>query len=329
MTVGELSPWSPLIRTMSLLRQRPVSASPFMKSEVAMMCLKRWSKGQSGQAMVETAIVMPLFLFMILGIVQMNLIYQARAMLKYAAYRAARVGALQSMDVQKMTDMAITTLSPVIARDSSLRPPTSGYAVYIDSLLRGVASSIGFDWLSNINFDYPLLPIVSVKICGPVQDWMNNAYNFDGQTGGRGEIDFDDPRNTFDTFDPVRNLPGTASSLQGVNGVQNFERTRLRIQVQYNHKLIIPFANWVIHRIWLGKKIQAGFGLNQKDDLNLFQRIMSMINGKYRHYELAAALGVYIFPIRQNYAFRMQSNFRRESLPQSQEDNGCIGYYSN
>ena len=47
---------------------------------------------ESGQAMVETAIIIPLFIFILLGILQMGLIYQAKVLLKYAAYRAARTG---------------------------------------------------------------------------------------------------------------------------------------------------------------------------------------------------------------------------------------------
>ncbi len=37
--------------------------------------------------MVETAIVMPLFVFIMLGTLQLGLMHQAHAMTKYAAYK--------------------------------------------------------------------------------------------------------------------------------------------------------------------------------------------------------------------------------------------------
>ena len=44
----------------------------------------------SGQAFVETAITMPLFVFVILGTLQLGLMHQAHALTKYAAYVLSR-----------------------------------------------------------------------------------------------------------------------------------------------------------------------------------------------------------------------------------------------
>ncbi|GEM_PF-1871229 len=47
-------------------------------------------RNQSGQALVEYTIIMPLFLFVMLGVIQLSLIISARITLKYAAFCAAR-----------------------------------------------------------------------------------------------------------------------------------------------------------------------------------------------------------------------------------------------
>lgn len=54
--------------------------------------------GQYGQAMVETLIVIFLALLILLGIVQFGLIYSAKSTLNYAAFEAARAGALNYAD---------------------------------------------------------------------------------------------------------------------------------------------------------------------------------------------------------------------------------------
>ena len=295
---------------MSLLRQRPVSASPFMKSEVAMMCLKGWTKRQSGQAMVETAIVMPLFIFIVLGLIQMTQVFQTRSMLKYAAYRAARAGAMHSMDVKKMEKEALIALSPVISTLGYIKAPDQPLEVLayheIASLLNSVVSAIGS------LFDFSVLKVV---VCGPLKPWLSNGkyYNYDGKTSA-GEVDFDDPRNTYDNPDLSR-----LHSWDGkrADELEMFERTKLRIQVQYNHRLIIPFANWVIYKISTGRKVMEELRLNGK--IGTIEGVVNSIPVSIL--DLAAAIGVYFLPMYANYAFRMQSNFKIDDLP---EEETCI-----
>lgn len=74
-------------------------------------------RGQTGQAAVETAITLPLVLFMILGTMQLFLVLQARILAQYAASRAVRHGAQNFGDCNSMYDAALLILTPAI--DSS------------------------------------------------------------------------------------------------------------------------------------------------------------------------------------------------------------------
>ena len=305
----ELSPWSPLTRTMSLLRQRPVSASPFMKSEVAMMRLKRWTKRQSGQAMVETAIVLPLFIFMVLGTIQLTLIIQARSLTKYAAYRAARAGAMNNMDEAKMRKEAFLALSPVITGCLGCQSerPTDSTRLMMVSMLD-----------SRIN-RYMLLPVVTIRICGPVKSWVQGkTIGVNGTMVSSGEVDFDDPRNTFD----ATSVSGL-ERIQGINttSLSNFERTRLRVQVEYNHKLIIPFANWMFYNIWRGKQIPLVMRMDSRRS-SWWEQLINFIFSD--NWEREKMLGNYLMPLVENYAFRMQSNFNIDALPETGDN--CISY---
>ena len=63
--------------------------------------LKRFHANQTGQAMAETAITILLFLMLILGIMQLSLMFNAKLMVKYAAYCAARSAIVYSADMDR------------------------------------------------------------------------------------------------------------------------------------------------------------------------------------------------------------------------------------
>src|SRR4051812_17659394 len=67
-----------------------------------------------GQAAVEFAIVISLVLFMILGILQLALAQNARALTQYAAFNAVRAGAVSYADCTRMSHAAFATLLPAI-----------------------------------------------------------------------------------------------------------------------------------------------------------------------------------------------------------------------
>ena len=64
--------------------------------------------------MVESAIVLPLTVFMILGLLQLGLLQQGRAMAKYGAYKAARAGAIHSAKMKVMENAAVLSVPLVV-----------------------------------------------------------------------------------------------------------------------------------------------------------------------------------------------------------------------
>ncbi|MCK5707032.1 MAG: pilus assembly protein [Candidatus Aureabacteria bacterium] len=58
--------------------------------------MKNFLKETKAQAMVESAIVLPIFLTVIFAIIQMGLVFNAKFILNYAAYSAARIGIVHS-----------------------------------------------------------------------------------------------------------------------------------------------------------------------------------------------------------------------------------------
>ncbi len=70
----------------------------------------------SGQALVEAALTLPLMLFCVLGALQLFLLLQARLMAEYAVYRAVRAGSLNHGDCRAMTHAAVLSVLPAIDR---------------------------------------------------------------------------------------------------------------------------------------------------------------------------------------------------------------------
>src|SRR5699024_9728327 len=76
----------------------------------------------SGQAAVETALVMPLAVFMVLGLLQLFMVLQARVLAQYAVGRAVRMGALNFGSCAAMQQTAIAIMFPAIDPAFAKRP---------------------------------------------------------------------------------------------------------------------------------------------------------------------------------------------------------------
>ena len=80
-----------------------------------------------GQAALETALTLPLVVFMFLGTLQLFVVLQARILAQYAVSRATRHGALNFGDCLSMADAATLVLVPAL--DASFaRTPAKGAA---------------------------------------------------------------------------------------------------------------------------------------------------------------------------------------------------------
>ncbi|MFL5418918.1 MAG: TadE/TadG family type IV pilus assembly protein, partial [Myxococcales bacterium] len=84
-------------------------------------------RGESGQAIVEAAFVLPAMIFLILCAIQLTQIQQARLLTDYAAFNAARAGIVHNGDNGSsdgfsdgpMYDAAALSLAPSLGRSDS------------------------------------------------------------------------------------------------------------------------------------------------------------------------------------------------------------------
>jgi hypothetical protein len=246
----------------------------------------RHLRSEKGQAAVETAIVMPLNLFLLLSVIQFGLISQARYMAKYAAYRAVRVGTMNNASMSKMEAAAKAALLPILAMPALAGPGQEVIQPTTD------VSSIGIKagrLIAN-NIIPPGLKMVKVVVCGPLQDDVTNIteQRLTGK-GSRNQVDFDDPRATLD-------LPGQT---MGEAQLKSFLATKLRVQVQLNYRMPIPFANWIISRAYLAMAMPEVLRMGARSPLGTSVGQLFVAN----------QMGIYIAPIFESYAMRMQSNY--------------------
>lgn len=183
------------------------------------------SRGQGGQALVETALVLPLYVFLLLGLLQLGLMHQARLMTKYAAYKAVRAGVLHSADPDAMERAALAALLPLVSRKVNgveRITPVAGFQAYIDKWRWNEVQS-------NRIAEAPELKLVQATICGPLT----------GDLPSGPEVDFDDPANA------------------GAGNWRGSQKTKLRVQILFNYRMPIPFASWMFHAIASGRAVSS------------------------------------------------------------------------
>lgn len=251
---------------------------------------------QSGQAMVETALVVPLMVFFILGILQLTLMHQARLMLEFAAFSAARSGTVWNMDRDKMKSAAQYALIPTFKPVKDVYEAVAAWKLpSIDSALAGALG----------------MPLISVEVMRPRKS----------DFGGNLEIEFDDTgssakrlatqmtirvRYLYELRIPFANMliyeswwaANAGTSVRGSNAAYGFMSDSKRILA----KLKKPDFS----------KSCPYTGLNSRD--------------MYKIHAISAGLGLvgvkrYLLPMVTTYTIRMQSNpFYRRPESNSADD---------
>lgn len=168
--------------------------------------------------MVEAAFILPAMIFLLLMTIQLTQLQQARIMVEYAAFTAARAGIVKNGDNGPsngfdgpMHDAAVLAVLPTFGR-------TDSFTQLGKTLLRFRAEDVVLKPLG--------LSQVRVYVLSPTKaDFSSFGQHLNGQ-----EIDFDDVR------------PAAADA------------TLLSLQVRYLYEMKVPFANRMIQTIWMAAK---------------------------------------------------------------------------
>lgn len=162
---------------------------------------------QRGAAMVETLIVMPVLVMVILGAFQAALIYEAKATLNHATLQAARSGAVNNANINSIRSGLARGLLPLYSPESSIGGLSSTLATEI---LPDVATS-------------------SIRILNPTQEAFSD---FGVNVAGVREI----PNDRL-YLRPTTVGPASGLTIQDAN--------ILRVQVRYGYELKVPVVRWV------------------------------------------------------------------------------------
>ncbi len=167
---------------------------------------------QSGQAAVEAALTLPLVVFLVLGTLQLFMMLQARILAQVAVYRAVRAGSLNHGNCLPMTHAALVTMLPTVTRTDSAEALKDAFSPRRHNHFH-VRSSSG------AMFNAPMVEIVRES---PDAGWAQSLT-------GDEDLLFDQP-----TDDPAALRART-----------------LEIRMVAWYYMRIPFANWVMSRMFL------------------------------------------------------------------------------
>lgn len=303
------------------------------------------SRARRAQAMVESAIVIPLMTFMILGVLQLAMVQHARIMTEYAAFNAARAGIVWNADPWIMENAAIISLLPTyegLLDESDIgNPEQMVKRVVMRALLYQINRRLpqAVDMVRNgTDSLISQLPDVMQGGAAGIRDTVLNSAESWADTALqnliKGALGGNDMRMVqVEIFNP------TAADMPTRNPEIDFDdvgqdsdswrrQTQLSIQVRYLYMMRIPFANWIIHRAWQAQR--AGVKLygavyrpsSSSADSGMFSQTTEkpdLTNQPTQLEGLLARLaeeGVYLVPLRAQYTMRMQSNPYRTSIRQ-------------
>jgi len=304
--------------------------------------MRTWARGQ---AILEAVLVLPLFIIIVLAILQLTQIEQARLMTEYAAFSAARAGIVWNGSNERMRDAALLALLPTVGRTDSAQELEQGWLRQkdTDGKLNGLSWG-GPRALSGTSLD----GMVRVDTIAPSSsDELGRIWNLPGGDDWE-ELDFDGAytypeapglSRHFDTFE----RPGTSDDSQELYRRANV----LSIRVRYWYELRIPVANWFLFVCWYASQANAALrgavdrptldasatAVNRQGDLRGLEHLASGISNQrglptaspsemdllWRLSTGQASLGAgngrrFFIPLSATYSMRMQSNFYRRWL---------------
>lgn len=277
--------------------------------------------GQSGQAAVESALVLPLMVFLGLGLLQLTLMQQAKLMTEYAAYCAARSGIVWNGNTERMRDAALVALLPTLGRTDT--PPelarTWTRARLQDEMLRRLAWPTRDTVVPAAVNGAPLFGLVRVDTVNP--SWyspVRSVWKLRSAMNWR-ELDFDGP----DGYPQVPALETKLARFFNLALPDDAEETYrkatvLSVRVRYWYEMRVPFANWLVFTAWWAANagVTLGGSLHQPTKVTAPVRGLEHQRGYATLYrqEMSVLRGLatgrrYFLPLTATYSLRMQSNF--------------------
>lgn len=288
----------------------------------------RHRRAEQGQALVETAIVMPVMLLAAMGALQLMFLQHARVLTEYAAFNACRAGIVHHGDRAIMKNAALISVLPLFGRtDSFIELGKTYLRAKFMQVMTGGADSIVED-LSDLLGELTGLP-VNIEALAPDVSLVNvaiiNPETSDFSEGVE-EIEFDH------VLDP-----------------EHSRNNLLVIEARVLVPLRIPVINAIVFRLWLVNQLiqqpdafrtdllhQAAFEtqvesgqdattlreyLEEREDWasalggsggNMEQRVR--FASEIWLIRKLASQGVYLIPVYTSAAMPMQSNLFRRHL---------------
>jgi len=244
---------------------------------------------------------------LILGIVQLSMVQHARICTEYAAFNAARSGIVYNGDPDMMERAAFLSIIPTLGRSDNWGD------LFKTFFSKAILAQFGADLADMMGFDIlGSMKMVQVEILDhPDPQVGNRIAIIDKQRHlHKKQIDFDD----------FRTAPAIAN--------------QLTIHVRYYYRMRIPFANWMLHYMWMASRADAMSMYGGLSFINPEKTVLGQRTGLMSHTgilgsaaakagngddELKVALqyrlaGEYRIPINTHYTMRMQSNLYRTYL---------------
>jgi hypothetical protein len=300
----------------------------------------RFGRNESGQAVVESAIVIPLMVFLILGMIQLVMVQHARIMTEYAAFNAARAGIVWNADGIVMENAAIISLLPTyegLFKQSDLGNPVQMLKRILQrALLYQVNKRLpqAIDLLKNGTSQIiQKIPIgqqgqgVLTEQANELLDQAEAAADTALQKAITTALgpNADDRMVTVTVLNPTQGDFGQRGREIDFDDYARRDVNRLTIEVRYLYMMRVPFANWVIHQAWLagraGKRLYGAVWNPQENAAGETGfRSVSPVTANQTgdalldRLEGLAGQGVYMVPLTASYTMRMQSNPYKQGL---------------
>tara|TARA_B100000029_G_scaffold149699_1_gene144960 strand:- start:1128 stop:1919 length:792 start_codon:yes stop_codon:yes gene_type:complete len=175
-------------------------------------------KKQNGQSMTEFIIVFPIMIVLVFGALQFALIYQAKITLNYAAFTAARSGAVSSGHLGIMENNLAAGLAPIYTHCDKAKEVQKAR----DRVLKEV--ELGFAKIEIIN-----PPSSAFTDFNPSNNSVNDAYI------------------------PNNNLMFREPKIGSRSGITIQDANLLKIRASYCYPMHVPVVNTLIKTLLLNK----------------------------------------------------------------------------